>query len=158
MRYSKQAKAGFLFYIGFVTYITIEVIFRGYSHWAMGIVGGICFLIIGKINEKCAWNMDLLVQMVIAALVVTLVEFAAGLILNVWLGLGIWDYSELKYNVMGQISLLFTICWLPLSLIGIFLDDWLRHFLFGERVPCYKIAGIRFGYARTKRNRLKKLR
>lgn len=143
---SKWAKTAFLFYIGFTTYISIEVIFRRYSHWSMGILGGLCFLIIGGLNQAYSWDMDLLMQMLVSTLSVTVLELMAGAILNLWLGLGIWDYSNMKYQLWGQISLLYSAFWVLLSLVAIFLDDWLRHFLFGEQIPCYKILKWRFTF------------
>ena len=145
MKHSKLATALYLFYVGFTSYISIEVIYRGRSHWTMGLLGGICFLIIGAINQRCGWNIDLLLQMLMSAGIITVLEFAAGMILNVWLGLGIWDYSHMRLQLMGQISLLYTLLWIPLSLVAIFLDDWLRHFLFGEQKPHYVLLGFKFG-------------
>lgn len=138
-KYPWIAKEFFLYYIGMTTYITIEVMYRGYSHWSMGVVGGICFLLIGRINQRCRWDMSLILQMLLSTGIITLLELVSGLILNVWLGMGIWDYSNLRYNFMGQISLRYTMLWMLLSLAAIFLDDWLRHFLFGERKPRYRV-------------------
>lgn len=70
---------------------------------------------------------------------VTVAEFVAGLILNVWLGLGIWDYSDMPGNILGQICPQFSFAWLGLSLVAIVLDDWLRYWLFREDKPHYTI-------------------
>ena len=64
-------------------------------------------------------------------------ELVAGLILNVWLGLGIWDYSTMPLNFMGQICLPFCLLWVLLSVVAVVLDDWLRHWLFAEEHPHY---------------------
>ena len=58
--------------------------------------------------------------------------------LNLMLGLHIWDYSDMPFNFLGQICLPFTILWLFLSLLCIFVDDWLRHALFHEEKPHYR--------------------
>jgi hypothetical protein len=115
----------------------IECIWRGYSHWSMFILGGICFLVIGGLNNYLPWEMPILKQMLIGGVIVTVFEFFAGLILNGWLGWGIWDYSNLPFNIMGQISLPFTIIWVILSGVAIWLDDFLRWKLFDERHPQY---------------------
>ena len=129
-----------LFLIGSVGYYGIEVLWRGHSHWSMALVGGICFLLIGGLNERYfQWNMCLFFQSLVGAVCVTLVELLAGLILNVWLDLGIWDYSNLPLQLWGQISLLFTIFWIPLSMLGIVLDDWIRYYFFGEERPFYHL-------------------
>lgn len=140
----KKGKTLFFFLIGFTLYITIEVLWRGYSHWSMGLLGGLCFLVIGSLNEIFPWDLELLWQVLISAAIITVLELAAGLVLNIWLGLGIWDYSQLKWNILGQISLVYTLLWIPLSAVAIFLDDLLRYYLFDEEKPCYQIAGHGF--------------
>ncbi len=121
-----------LFAIGGVIYYILELLWRGHSAWQMFLVGGICFLLIGFINEVYPWSMPLWLQPVIATGIVTSVEFVSGLIFNVWLGLKIWDYSNLPYNLYGQVCLYFSLLWLVLSPIAIVLDDWLRHWMFEE--------------------------
>ncbi|MDL2288766.1 putative ABC transporter permease [Oscillospiraceae bacterium OttesenSCG-928-F05] len=123
---------------GFIYYL-IEMAWRGYSHPSMFIVGGICFVLLGCINEFIPWEMGLLWQAVIGALVVTLVEFVGGCIINIWLGLGVWDYSGLPLNILGQICLPYTALWIPLSAVGIWLDDFLRWKLYGDKRPQYSL-------------------
>jgi uncharacterized membrane protein len=105
----------------------------------MFIVGGICFLLIGAINNYLPWSMGLAWQALIGAGIVTVVELVAGLIINVWLGLGVWDYSGLPWNILGQISLLYSFFWIPLAAVAVWLDDLLRWKLFGEERPRYTI-------------------
>lgn len=124
--------------IGGLIYVGLELIWRGYSHWSMFIVGGVCFIFLGLINEIIPWNMPLYQQVLIGVLIITFLEFIAGFIVNIWLGWQVWDYSHLTGNIMGQICPLFCCLWVPVSLIGIVLDDWLRYWLFGEKRPCYK--------------------
>ena len=103
------------------------------------IASGICFLLIGGINEFFNWRMSLVLQGVIGAAAVTVVELAFGLVLNVWLGLGVWDYSNMPLNFMGQICLPFSLLWIPLSIVAVVIDDWLRHRWFGEERQAYTI-------------------
>lgn len=124
---------------GGVAYYGLENIWRGYSHWTMVIVGGFCFLIIGLLNEFYTWDMALVSQMVISTLIITLVELVAGLILNTWLGLNVWDYSTMPYNFMGQICLLYLNLWFLISLPVILLDDYIRYWVFKEEKPHYKM-------------------
>lgn len=138
MRAVKTAlKMAVLLLIGGLIYCGIEVAWRGHTHWTMGVVGGICFVLIGGINELFPWTMPLWKQGLIGAGIVTAAELVAGLILNVWLGLGIWDYSAMPLNFMGQICLPFCLLWILLSVVAVVLDDWLRHWLFGEERPHY---------------------
>lgn len=124
--------------IGGLIYVLIEVTWRGYSHPSMLVVGGVCFVLIGEINERAyEWNMSLLFQGIIGAVMVTCVELFSGLILNVLLGLGVWDYSSLPMNLMGQVCLYYFLLWIPLAMVAVVLDDVLRYLLFGEPRPCY---------------------
>lgn len=134
-----MVKHSILFSIGGLLYYLIELLYRGHSAWPMLIVGGICFVLIGLINELFTWEMPLWLQCVISSVMVTVVEYISGLILNVWLGLGIWDYSKLPYNLHGQICLYYSIVWLVLSVVAIILDDYLRYWLFGEDKPKYRL-------------------
>ena len=84
----------FLFLIGGALYYLIEVLWRGYSHWTMFILGGICFVIMGLLNEyKFKWNDSLIKQSIISACIITVFEFFTGCIVNLWLGWNVWDYS-----------------------------------------------------------------
>lgn len=129
-------KYSILLLIGGVAYYCIELLARGFSHWTMFFVGGICFILIGIINEITP-KIPIVWQMILSACIITTVEFVSGCILNIWLGLGIWDYSDETFNLLGQISLKHSIYWFFLSSIGIILDDYIRYFLFGEEKPKY---------------------
>ena len=127
-----------LFLIGGITYYFIEIAYRGYSHYSMVIVGGLCFILIGSINEFSNKEIPLLLQMLISVLLVDIVELISGIIINKVLLLNVWDYSQLKYNFLGQISLNSSITWFFLSLFAIYMDDLLRHVIFKEKKPRYK--------------------
>ena len=135
----RWVKALALMGIGGAIYAVIELIWRGHTHWTMALLGGLLFVLIGAINESIPGCIPLWRQGVIGALIVTWDELIAGLVLNVWLRLGIWDYSNLPGNFMGQICPQFTAAWVLLSIVAVVLDDWLRYWLFGEDRPHYKI-------------------
>lgn len=122
---------------GGIVYCLIELMWRGHTNWTMGLVGGICFVLIGELNELFSFDMSVLLQMFISCNIITLIEFVAGVILNIWLKLNIWDYSMLWGNVLGQVCPQFYIAWFFLSLVAIILDDYLRFWLFGEEKPHY---------------------
>lgn len=126
-----------LFIIGGLLYCVVEILYRGHTHWTMGVVGGLCFIVIGGLNNYLPWDMKVWKQGIIGALYVTAIEFVVGIPLNLFLGLNIWDYSNLPFNLLGQICLPFTIAWFFLSIACIFVDDWLRYFLFKEEKPKY---------------------
>lgn len=125
--------------IGGAIYIVIELLYRCYTHWSMFCVAFFAFILIGLINEYISWNMKLWKQMLIGSGIVTVLEFISGYILNIKLGWHIWNYSNVPFNVMGQICLPFSIAWFLISLIAIIADDYLRYWLFGEEKPHYKL-------------------
>ena len=138
MKKSKIKKYEFLFFVGATIYVVIEKLYRGYSHWTMFLLGGICFIALGLINEVLPWDMPLLLQMFIGGMIITVLEFITGCVVNLWLGWNVWDYSELPFNLWGQISLFSSIVWVGLSLVGIVLDDFIRWKWFGEDKPHYR--------------------
>lgn len=131
------SKAVILAMIGGIAYCCIELLFRGRTHWTMAVLGGICFVLIGGINEWLPWDMPLWLQGIIGAIIVTVFELVSGVILNLWLDLGIWDYADLSFNLLGQICLVFSLLWAGLSIVAVVVDDWLRYWLFGEDRPHY---------------------
>lgn len=139
MAYRHVLKEVILAIIGGLIYILIELIWRGHTHISMFILGGVCFVLIGLINELFSWELGLVWQSVIGAVIVTVLEFITGLIVNIWLGLGVWDYSNIPFNLFGQICLPFAFAWVALSAIAIVLDDYLRYWIFGEEKPHYKL-------------------
>ena len=77
------SKQLFLFLVGGSLYIVIEILWRGHSHWTMGVLGGLCFVCCGLLNEVLPWEMTLSKQMLIGATIITSLEFITGLIVNV---------------------------------------------------------------------------
>ena len=114
-----------IFSIFGLTYGLIEILWRGYTHPSMVIVGGICGLLIGLLNERNK-KMNLLLQMVEGMVIVTVLEFVSGIIVNLCLGLNVWDYSNMRFNLLGQVCPQFCIAWFFLSYLVIRIDDFLR--------------------------------
>lgn len=133
----KFVKHGTLFSIFGVSYVLIELIYRGYSHWSMFILGGICGICIGMLNECIPWEMPLWLQAGIGAVIITVLEFICGCIVNLALGWNVWDYSNTPLNILGQVCLPFAIIWFVIAHFGIVLDDYLRYWLFKEEKPHY---------------------
>lgn len=99
-----------LFVSGGLGYGLIEILWRGRTHWSMLLAGGLCFVLFATIAEK--WRRrSLILKAGLCALGVTAVEFVFGLIFNVWLHKNVWDYSDVPFNVMGQICPLYTVLW-----------------------------------------------
>ena len=125
--------------IGGAVYVLLEMLWRGFSHWTMFLLGAVCFILIGLVNEVFEWDTPLILQMFCGCASITALEFITGCIVNLWLGWDVWDYSQYKFNVLGQISLRSSVGWYFLSLVGIVLDDYIRYWFFGEEKPRYKI-------------------
>ena len=128
-----------LFLIGGIAYYFIEILYRGYSHFSMIIVGGLCFILIGSIDEFSNKEIPILLQMIISVLIIDIIELFSGIIINKLLLLDVWDYSSLRYNFLGQISLRSSIAWFFLSLLAIYMDDLLRHIIYKEKMHLYRI-------------------
>ena len=111
-------KNAVLFYTGGAAYLTIELLFRGRSHGSMFLAGGICFVLIGQLNHVSP-RLPVPLRALVGAGIVTMVEFAAGLLVN--RDFGVWDYRDQPGNLMGQICPLFAMLWIPLSLLAILL-------------------------------------
>ena len=130
-------KEVFLAAAGGLLYIILELVWRGHSHWTMFVLGGLCFALIGGINELVPWCMPLWKQALIGAVIITLLEFLTGCIVNLGLGWDVWDYSTMPLNLLGQICVPYILLWIPVSLATIILDDWLRYWMFDEEQPHY---------------------
>ena len=119
--------------IGGFIYMGIEILWRGHTHWSMGVLGGVCFALIGLLDE---WqdNPPLWFQMLQGAAIVTALELITGLIVNVWLEWDVWDYSDVPFNLWGQVCLPFTAAWFFLSALAVWMENalhrlagWLAH-------------------------------
>lgn len=121
----------FMFLLGGRLYTWIELLYRGQTHWTMFLLGGICFVIMGLLNEYAIpWHWCLLRQAVISACIITIFEFITGCMVNLWFGWHVWDYSNLPFNLLGQVCLPFSLLWVFLSVVGIIFDDWIRYFVY----------------------------
>ncbi len=134
---SKIKKNLFLFNFGGCLYYIIEILFRGYSHWTMYLLGAVCFIYAGAFNEDIPWNYPFWKQVFSVWLFVLGAEFITGCVVNLILGWNIWDYSNLPGNILGQTSWQFALLFLPLCVIAIVLDDYIRWKIFNEEKPHY---------------------
>ena len=120
-------------------YVWIEILFRNRSDRSMLALSGVLGVMLGMGNNVVPWSMGLVQQGLIGGfLIVTPMEYFVGKFL-VNQDLSIWDYSNMPYNIDGQICLLFTFIWCIISVVVVVLDDYLRYFIFNEDKPHYKI-------------------
>lgn len=112
-------KRGFfpLFLLGGGMYVTLEKLWRGYSHPSMFLLGGICFHLIGTVDRRCRqkrmWQ-----RCALCALLITAAEFVCGCIVNLYLKLKVWDYHRFRTHILGQVCLPYTLLWGALSAVG----------------------------------------
>lgn len=118
----------FVFLIGAFGYGLLELVWRGRTHYSMLITGGVCFFIIYFLNLHYA-DKGLLFKCLVGMVAITAVEFAVGIVVNKVFQLQVWDYSALKYNVMGQISLLYSVFWFLLGIPLAYLVPWIHRFI-----------------------------
>lgn len=100
--------------VGGVGYYALEVCWRGWSHWSMALAGALCFTLYYALCAR--WHRPPWLRALAGAGIITAVELSVGLVVNRWLGWGVWDYSKLPLNLWGQITpvysaLWFALCW-----------------------------------------------
>jgi hypothetical protein len=111
-------KRSVLFYLGGGAYMTLEFLWRGRSHGSMFLLGGLCFSLLGWLRGRMR-SYSAGTRMFAGAAMVTTLELLTGLLVN--RNYGVWDYRRLPLNFLGQISLLYSLLWLPVSLMGMLL-------------------------------------
>ncbi len=136
-------KYAVLFLLGGLLYAGIEILWRGFTHPSMIIVGGIAFLLVGGINDWFPRQISIVGQGLIGGTMITGLELLAGVFLNIYLGLRVWDYSNMPLNVMGQICVPFWFLWCLLAIAAVIVDDYLRYWMFQEEKPHYKFVFAR---------------
>ena len=134
---NKIIKLLIIWFVLGMCYFTLEGLYRipqgGYTNIAMLFVGGFCGLIVGSINQiPQFYKMTVWKQSIIGAIVVLIVEYISGYILNIKMGLDIWDYSDMYFNLNGQVCFEFAVIWFLLMPTAIWLEDYIRFTFWGE--------------------------
>ena len=144
-RWSKPALSMLLWTWGGTVYYLLEVAYKSLTghperiSWTMLVIAILLCIPVERCGAELPWDCPLWLQALCCAMLVTAVEFVSGLVLNVWLGLDIWDYSDLPFNFMGQICLQFFFVWWGLCFVFIPVFDCLRWAVEGEEQPHYTI-------------------
>ncbi len=118
-----MTKSGLLvlvFVFGSFVYGALEILWRGYTHPTMLVLGGACLAFIYFFEGRYGNSISFILRNLLYAIIITLAELAFGIILNMWLGLGVWDYSELPLDFAGQICVPFSLLWFLLSVVCCF--------------------------------------
>ncbi len=101
-----------MFLFGGAGYVGLELLWRGRSHGSMFLAGGICFLLLGKLCEVKP-RLPVALRCLVGAGIITTVELAAGLLAN--RDYSVWDYRGMPLNYHGQICLVYSLLWVPVS-------------------------------------------
>lgn len=115
----KILKPAALFSLGGSAYVTLELIYRGFSHGSMFAAGGVCFLLIGQLPKL---SLPKPMRPCLGAGIITTVELVTGLLVN--RQYAVWDYRGQPGNVLGQICPLFSLLWIPVSAAALFIYRW----------------------------------
>ena len=118
-----------LYTIGSVGYSLIEILWRGFTHWTMGVTGGVCFLCLYRTNIKMS-KKPLWKRCLAGSTIVTGIEFAVGWVVNLKLKWNVWDYSGMHFNLGGQICLLYSVLWFFLCIPVSYLSGVLHRKVF----------------------------
>lgn len=110
-----------VFLIGGVAYSMIEILWRGNTHWTMVLLGGLCFLILYKLYGYLE-KYSLLEKCVFGAIIITILEFSVGCVVNLLFQMNVWNYSSMPLNLFGQICILYSTLWgflcIPINFIA----------------------------------------
>lgn len=142
-RWGRRVLSMLLWFWGGTVYFLLEVAYKTATgrpemiSWTMLALAVLLTIPVERCGEQLPWAVPLWLQALACAALVTAVELAAGLILNIWLGLGVWDYSDLPGNFMGQICPQFFGVWFGLCLVFIPAFDWMRWSVEGGERPKY---------------------
>ena len=103
------------FVAGAIIYTAIEILWRGRTHWTMGIAGGICLMIIHFLRKICP-SVSLITRCITGAVVICTVEFLTGFFVNIVLSWNVWNYSDRLLNICGQICPTYAVLWFLLCI------------------------------------------
>lgn len=115
-----------IFLMGAAGYSTIEYLFRGYTHWSMALTGGACLLTFYYYVVENR-EVPIAIKAAVGAVIITVYEFCVGIIVNLYYGWHVWDYSGQPGNLMGQICPLFTFIWYVLCFSLLMVTRLIEH-------------------------------
>lgn len=110
---------------GGTIYAFLEIFWRGYTHWSMIVAGALAAVLLYWIREHLG-GLPLFWRCVLGAAGITLVELAVGCVVNLWWNMGVWDYSDMPWNLWGQICPAFSAMWFFLCMPAFWLCGAIR--------------------------------
>ncbi len=116
-----------LFLLGGVGYGLCELLWRGYTHFSMIILGGVCFCVIFTADIKFC-ELSFALRCFFSGLFITSMELVCGCFVNMVFRMNVWDYSQIPFNLYGQICLSFSLLWMLLSALILVVCSYLRRY------------------------------
>ncbi len=110
---------------GGTIYAFLEIFWRGYTHWSMIVAGAIAAVLLYWIREHLG-GLPLFWRCFLGAAGITLVELLVGCVVNLWWNMGVWDYSDMPWNLWGQICPAFSAMWFFLCMPAFWLCGAIR--------------------------------
>ena len=117
-----------LFVLGGTGYTALELLWRGRSHWTMGLTGGCVFVRLSDLRKQLA-EVGIFTRGVAGGLCITTAELLVGLTVNRFFQRNVWDYSNCRGNVLGQVCPQYALLWSGLSIPAMAAGAGLRRFL-----------------------------
>lgn len=111
--------------VGAAGYSLIEVLWRGFTHWTMALAGGAGFLLL-YLTDLHMSGKALLHRCTAGCAVLTFVEFTVGCVVNRLFHMGVWDYSRMRGNLLGQVCPLYCLLWFLLCIPAMALSRGMR--------------------------------
>lgn len=144
----RMRKTTTLFFLMGTAYMATEVVYNalvpfklsliGSSSIWMGAVGGALGVLLGGLSpggKLMPANSFYAARVIAGGLAINTVELLSGLVLNLMLGLDIWDYSDSFLNIAGQVCAYHAVMWFLFTPFVFWLDDVMRFYLYDGARP-----------------------
>lgn len=92
----------------------------------MFFAGGLGAVLLEFLCNGVFYALPLFVRCLLGAVILTLIEFTVGCVVNLGMGKKVWDYSDCPCQILGQVCLLYSVLWAVLSLPALLLLDLLH--------------------------------
>lgn len=122
------ALIGMLIEVTFTAICSLSFSLVGHTSVWMAFVYGFAGIVLDKLNENKLVNkwFNMFWQSVLGLFIIYAIEFCSGCILNLGLGLKIWDYKSIGLDIMGQITFWYAPLWFALCPFAFWMGDWMR--------------------------------
>lgn len=109
---------GWLIETSYRSYVEKRWVNPGFLYGTFVPIYGFAAVFIGLIDRHCE-TLPFPVRLALFFIIPTLIEYITAVILEKLLNLKLWDYSDSKFNLHGRVCLKFSIMWMVLVLIDI---------------------------------------